>query len=168
MARPNEVFNAFVRANDLEQSIAKGEVMYRGTIFPEPQTREQIEGTAQLAGFSDGYQGHPNRYEKSPHSSPRGTFRPQFGGSALGQSADAVLEALSCHQDPKMRGYFSEAMEGIARTRNPDYHSQYELGQAQPRLGSIPTKLDEGTKRDHHKPRPGQSKGNVINLFGGD
>jgi len=120
MQRKDKIFDAYVDANELTPKINLGGsgLLY---VFPggDSLTKEDIMGSARFAGFTDGFEGHPNRFsgpkgvpEVSREQSPFELVREFMRDSVHGETFRKVLEITPGVGDRIM------------------YEEQYRLGRA--------------------------------------
>jgi len=125
MGMKDDVFGAFVRANELERVHEFSEVGRDDPLYLKDGVharRSEIERTIGFAGFVDGYQGREERFR-----GPRGSFE-----AARTKGVDGILNRMV---------EFSPDAEEIAREfreRLGDpveaYAKQYRLGRTAPRF----------------------------------
>ena len=122
MATLTQILNAFVEANDLHglSDFSSGETTFEGLEGHSTLTKKQLMKTPEFAGFSDGYQGIPHRYQ-----GPQGSV--DTGVTAAGSIAAAIFSGFDFDEQGPLISE-SDAEDIIGSFPEERYDQQYTSG----------------------------------------
>ncbi len=126
MDRREILFQRFIKINEFSRALdfTAGCITYSGLGYTG-QTKEQLCGTPEFAGFIDGIEGKISKYE-----GPRGLAQPKQRRTGLVRSLEDIALRIES-KNPSMSESLLGALERLeSQTERARYSTQYRTGQS--------------------------------------